>query len=456
MAILMFNRRSFLSVLFAALTAGAQGPPEWRWNFNDLNIKNTSTAPEPASWTGPPKAVPHFILGRHRYGLALSPAYPWFILTLPRSLDRQRPLAFRCFLRPDRLDREQMVVSSDPEAGAGSLRLTLAAGGQVELRVGAADGRELRLRSGARLGAQAWHQVAWSLAGSGVTLFLDGKPEAWADLAGPDRPGPVGALRIGAAADPHAPVPFQGGIDQLAICAAPLTPALLAQLEPGLALRAMVLADLRGKGLLEEGEDLGSPSFRASSILRAYVHTLVDPGDAGRLPPDPLPLKEMQRNGFERYVFSGGLERGPDGAYPSLYLNLAAKVRTGYCGALALTLWGVYKAFGFQPENRDYIHRNRLDSHVLTEVFVTEQPGRVMQDPTYDLCGRWTGPRGQDRYLGLDEVAAFAGRWRPGCLFPFGDGGFAFTWLQPAQPLDQAYYLGYFDKLNSRLTPDHP
>ena len=51
----------------------------------------------------------------------------------------------------------------------------------------------------------------------------------------------------------------------MALGGGPLTRSLLLEQEPGLALRALVLADLRAKGLLERGEELASPSFRATS-----------------------------------------------------------------------------------------------------------------------------------------------------------------------------------------------
>gem|GEM_PF-6735437 len=83
----------------------------------------------------------------------------------------------------------------------------------------------------------------------------------------------------------------------------------------------------------------------------------------------------------------------------SLYLRLDEPVSspsavTGYCGASALTLWAVYRAFGYEVRKTDWVGGsiNSQDfhydmSHVLTDVFMRDYQKYVMQDSTYNISG---------------------------------------------------------------------
>jgi hypothetical protein len=221
--------------------------------------------------------------------------------------------------------------------------------------------------------------------------------------------------------------------------------------EHGLMFRLTILQDLIGNGVISKSEynSFNSGTFKYTSILRAWINSFFTTSRAG-LPFDPL---GPANNGFENYVYpTNGVLPATNPESASLYLRLKNSKATGFCGAAALTLWGVFKALGYPTRYYDWMNNADFEytgSHVLTEVYLPEANQYVMQDPTYNLGGynEFTSS-----YNGAMDLYVLHKNVPLG--LPFDNGGYNFnsdpvvnTNVSPDSeyPTFAAYYFSLFD-----------
>jgi hypothetical protein len=322
-----------------------------------------------------------------------------------------------------------------------SFALMLEPSGRVALTYGQQDAWRGTIRSVHRVGRKAWHHVAlvYEPTGNGsVHLLLNGIEEASATLplpGGLDQ-SPSSRLAIGTFAG-NTRYDLKGMIDEVKFIQFSPASAYIdaVRQEHGLHFRNRVLADLIAAGRITGAQidDFREPTFHSTSLLRAHVASFYTPAtECQPSPTCPRPLDPLTPfpNGWAgSYVYPmfGAPEiLGPEageanGRYNSLYLNLSEPCVavgpgcpelggprvTGYCGSAALTLWGVYKAFGYPT--RKYIvlaapEFEYTDSHAVTSVYVLENAasGRfLLQDATFNVSGRVGST-----YYSVEELAA--------------------------------------------------
>ena len=141
----------------------------------------------------------------------------------------------------------------------------------------------------------------------------------------------------------------------------------------------------------------------------------------------------------------------------SLYLRLEEPPSSpyaviGHCGTAALTLWAVYRAFGYEVRYTDWVggSSNSQDfyydtSHVLTDVFMRDYHRYVMQDSTYNISGVVTMDGALIPNSVLDLALVFSdARYSPSV---FSDGGYNYN-VNPIKSWSVTYpgvdYRAYF------------
>ena len=122
----------------------------------------------------------------------------------------------------------------------------------------------------------------------------------------------------------------------------------------------------------------------------------------------------------------------------------------GYCAAAAVTLWGLYKSFGYAARKYDWMSGptdfQYQNSHALTEVYTYDTGAGiaqyVMEDPTYNISGQdaRTVPAVYRNVLDLYGMQAAL----PATM-PFNNNGYAYNptpiWMVPSAPSAYFYYF---------------
>jgi hypothetical protein len=307
------------------------------------------------------------------------------------------------------------------------------------------------MQSPQRIGPQAWHHLALAVSQEETSVYLNGVRQG-TFMAHSD---PLGAdLQLAPRQGPFEP--FRGDLDELVALPFFTSEAFWSREEPYLVFRGIVLRDLQELDLIQQADELRAPTYEGTARLRAYVHSLFTRQVATSTLLDPLSIS-WNDEGIEGYVFSGPTlpEFDPRLAPGSLFLGIRSGQRNGYCGAASLILRSLYKAFGYEPQVRDFIHRNGKDTHVLVEVKILETGTWVFQDPTYDLGGG-DFTRATPRYVGLDGLIALSRAplstvgfpFQKGTYFPEAEEPQAWSFAQ----IGSRFYLGYFHQ-QARVYP---
>lgn len=438
-----------LLCLLAALPIGAQeiGLQEatrWRFDQRNLRAEPESTVTDPLTLSGRTVFVP----GRRGQGLSLrdcrSP------LNIPQAALGPGTWSLGFYARSMDLKGRARLLAW----GKATVHyLDLLPDGRLEWGVEAKLGSNPPLQSMQRFGPQTWHHVALSVSPEETTVFLNGVRQG-TFMAHSD---PLEAPLQFAPRQGNLP-PFGGEVDEMVALPYYTTEAAWSREEPYLIFRNIVLRDLKEMNFILNADELRAPTFEGTARLRRYVHRLFTAHAASTAPLDPLSI-DWNDGGIESYVFSTAItaDYGLSTEMGNLFLAIRSGQRTGYCGAASYILRGIYKAFGYEPRVRDFIHRNGRDTHVLAEVKVVETGQWVFQDPTYDLGGRSTlGP--QEQFVGIDELVRYANRPNPMDQFPFeqpdmdfeGESERAWSFSRTGA----RFYLGYFHKQAKVYPPE--
>ena len=268
-----------------------------------------------------------------------------------------------------------------------------------------------------RLGKSAWHHVALVWDTTSLRLLLNGVQEGSARCAMPDQsatyPVSFGARYVGGTSY----YVLDGALDEMKYFQFDPGSYLDANGEPfvlqehGLYLRKTVLSDL---GLSGNPELFNSPTFDATSRLRAHVSGYFRYGVNDCAPLDPLGPANPggpTSSGVVTYVHPNaapsvvdapaGLptpagcvsaQPSPGSRYTdSLYDRIKSGRTSGYCAAASFMLYGVYRAFGYPARRFDVLNGpafSYTDSHSTTDVYVIEAGKFVLQDATYNVSGQ--------------------------------------------------------------------
>ena len=284
-----------------------------------------------------------------------------------------------------------------------ALPLRSVSDGRLAVSVGDGPSWKYHLSSRHHVGIQSWQHVALAWDTQKWMLYLNGILED--SVASADPPEWATKLTLGSFYyGGSGRYILDGALDEVKLITLTATSVEdVLQHEYGMAFRHRVLSDLATRfdpriprdpylPSLPDLDRFNSATFDSTSVLRAAINSLFT-DDRKRLPLDPLSVK----SGILNYVYPAyGGDAQPSN---SLYLRLqepasAPDVVTGYCGTAALTLWAVYRAFGYEVRKHDWVggNINGQDfyydtSHVLTEVFIRDFQKYVMQDPTYNISG---------------------------------------------------------------------
>lgn len=319
-----------------------------------------------------------------------------------------------------------------------------------------------------KVGLKAWHHVALVWDTQTYYLLLDGVLQgSVADAAPPDEalqvPIAVGAFYSGG--NPR--YLLNGSIDEVKFmkftpgsfstsgdAPAPGAAGNFVLNEAGLELRKIVFSDLIAKGILVAGNvDLfTTPTFAATSTLRAYVNSFYNM-TMTQQPVETFP--GLSSAAVETYVFPlTGVD--PQGYSPpspnySLFMRMRAPTTNGYCESAALTLWGVYKAFGYAARKYDWMSGPNdfqyTDSHSLVEVFTQDTSlglsQYVMQDPTFNISGR-DNSTSPTLYRNVTDLYPL--QVQPPASMPFNNNGYNYN---PSPIWTITSPLNYFFYFNS-------
>jgi hypothetical protein len=276
--------------------------------------------------------------------------------------------------------------------------------GRLGVSVGHGPAWTYHLRSHHHVGRQSWQHVALAWDTEKWMLYLNGFLEA--SVASAASPEWATILTLGSFYSGGAGLYIlDGALDEVKLMTLTTTAVEdVLQHEYGMAFRHRVLSDLVTKYVphvprdpyLPSWPDLdrfNSATFDATSVLRAAVNSLFS-DDRITLPLDPLSASSSNVLDYVYPAYGGN-------AYPSnsLYVRLQEPVSspdvvTGYCGTASLTLWAVYRAFGYEVRRTDWVGGNIHSqdfyydtSHSLNEVFMYDYQKYIMQDPTFNISG---------------------------------------------------------------------
>ena len=314
--------------------------------------------------------------------------------------------------------------------------------GRLAVSVGDGPSWKYRLSSRHHVGIQSWQHVALAWDTQKWMLYLNGFLED--SVASADPPEWATKLTLGSfyygGAGRYI---LDGALDEVKLITLTATSVEnVLQHEYGMAFRHRVLSDLATRfdpriprdpylPSLPDLDRFNSATFDSTSVLRAAINSLFT-NDRIHLPLDPL---SVSFNNLLNYVYPAwGGDAQPRN---SLYLRLdepanSPSAVTGYCGASALTLWAVYRAFGYEVRKTDWVGGsiNGQDfyydaSHVLTDVFMHNYQKYVMQDSTYNISGVVTIDNAIIPNSVLDLALVFSdAQYSPSV---FSDGGYNYN-----------------------------
>ena len=334
--------------------------------------------------------------------------------------------------------------------------------GRLAVSVGDGPSWAYYLRSRHHVGIQSWHHVALAWDTQKWMLYLNGFLED--SVASADPPEWATKLTLGSFYyGGSGRYILDGALDEVKLISLTTTSVEdVLQHEFGMAFRHQVLSDLATRfdpriprdpylPSLPDLDRFNSATFDSTSVLRAAINSLFT-NDRGSLPVDPLSVRS---EGFLNYVYPAwGGDAQPSN---SLYLRLEEPPNSpyaviGHCGTAALTLWAVYRAFGYEVRYTDWVggSSNSQDfyydtSHVLTDVFMRDYHRYVMQDSTYNISGVVTMGGALILNSVLDLALVFSdARYSPSV---FSDGGYNYN-VNPIKGWSVTYpgvdYRAYF------------
>src|SRR6266853_3764079 len=417
--------------------------------------------------------VAYQLFGRVGGSAMVMPTNGGYRVSVSQNNSSAYGFAWMAFVWIDQFSSTQQSVlwaeGNDPQTNRkkADFAITVGTTGVVVAAIGHNGVWSEYLLSKNRVGLKAWHHVALVWDTQSYYLLVDGVLQgSVVDAAPPDEasqvPVAIGAFYAGG--NPN--FILNGAIDEVKFlkftpgsfwpvgdAPAPGASGNFVLNEAGLELRKTVLADMIARGILapSNADMFATPTFAATSTLRAYINSFFN----STMALQPQETFAGYSTWVENYVFPvSGVD--PSGLSPpsirySLFMRVSTTATYGYCEAAALTLWGVYKAFGYAARKYDWMSGptdyDYLDSHALTEVF-TLDPGLgiaqyVIQDPTYNLSGRddRTSPAVYRNAMDLYQLQV-----QPPAVMPFSDNGYNYNsspiWTVPS-PLD------YFSDFNS-------
>jgi len=461
----------------------------WGMNRNNLSACKAPpgmkcTTPQVLSKSG--SAPAYEIMGRWGAALRLQPETSGGFLSQPLSyLANQGPYdggygaAWMAYVWVDEMPSKTSNILQWSGNGSASFSLSLDPRGVVSVGYGQQNAWRGRLIATHRIGRKSWHHVAfvYQPVGNGIVrLLVNGVEQASAvlPLAGGLDQNPIAPVAMGTSRyNSNSDLP--GKLDEVKLIQ--FSPASgyveAVRNEHALHFRNRVIEDMIAMGRLssDQVDRLNEPTFDSTSLLRAHVAAFYSAANACQPAPncprprDPLKIAVGASKVDYVYPLNSlptiyGDESGDlNGRYNSLYLNLsepcaavgpgcgeAGRPRvTGYCGSAALTLWAVYKAFGFTARKYDFINGTEFDyndSHVLTSVYVID-PGAgsrfLMQDPTFNVSGKVGS-----NYYSVEEFPSLR-ELRP----TLDDGGYDFFGAGPDRQISRFAdrYWNYFNGL---------
>ncbi len=423
--------------------------------------------------------ITYRLFGRIGQGAAVNPSNGGYRINVSQNNSSAYGFAWMAFVWLDKFSSSQQAVlwaeGIDPQTNEekADFAITVGSTGIVMAAIGHNGVWAHYLFSTNKIGVKAWHHVALVWDTRAYYLLLDGVPQGTvSDSMPPDEssqvPVAVGAFYSGGSpkfllngsVDEVKFVKFTPGMFYTAGDApSPGSAGNFVLNEAGLELRKVVISDLITRNILTQSDmDMFStPTFAATSVLRAYVNSFFN-STMARQPLETL--SGLSMSSVENYVFPingvDPLGQSPPSTAYSLFMRVRAPVTYGYCETAALTLWGIYKAFGYAVRKYDWMSGpddfEYTNSHALVEVY-TEDPALgveqyVMQDPTYNISGRddRTSPAVYDNVMDLYELQV-----QPPAVMPFDDNGYSYNqspiWMAPVP----SQYFPYFNSPTSIL-----
>jgi len=294
--------------------------------------------------------------------------------------------------------------------------LAISSDGHLTASVGKGRFWQLHISSKHKIGPLSWHHVALVWDTQNIKLYLNGVLET--SVAYTQAPDWAPVLSLGTWANMPTSYQLNGALDEVKLVN--FTPAPcqatdciyenILKHEFGIAYRNQFLQDLATifdpniprdpfNPSFPNLNRFNSPTFDATSEIRAAVNAMY-PQKFAALPQDPM----SPMSGVLDYVYParGGPISFNASAAPPRYSAMYASVNwnvpgttspavTNWCGGASLMLWATFRAFGFETRREDWTgdhdFQYGVNSHALTEVFISDYQHYVMQDGLFNISG---------------------------------------------------------------------
>lgn len=422
-------------------------------------------------------------LGRVEHSLGVSANTGGYKVSFDPHYTASYGFAWMAFVWLDQFSTTaQSILWSEGRASPGSyaagFAIVVGSKGSILASIGHNGSWTSQLASTNTVGLKAWHHVALVWDTGTYYLLVDGTVQSSvASTTVPDA-SPNVPVAIGSFYNAGNPTYLlNGSVDEIKFvkftpgtfatngdAPAPGVAGNFVLNETGLQLRKTVLNDLALRGVTTAGnsDSFATPTFAATSILRAYVNSFF----SEEMLTQPQETLWPWSPPFEANVFplSGvdPLGNSPPSSQFSLYLRMRDRKTIGLCESAALTLWGVYKAFGYATRKYDWVTAPSdfayTDSHALDEVYVYDTANGinqyVMQDPTYNVSGKniSSSPSIYNSVMDLYGIRAAAPS-----VMPFSNNGYNYNtaplWTVPLNPLKYFFYFHSITNIYDSWTP---